>query len=108
MSENNADLSSISDKELRQELQCRETQRKEVERQQRKKMTELVIEHREVLKKFMTHGRSSCEGGLSHRNQRYHPNHGGAECNLCCLEDLYKGEDDIEIMVSITLHKIVD
>jgi len=97
-------IQELSDRQLEEELQRRKEIKSEKERQDRMKMIALVLENRDVLKKFMRHCRSSCECGVRN-NGYYHPENGSATCNTCCLERLGSYDDDIDIIVDIRLIK---
>ena len=98
-------LTELTDQELNAELERRKQVKKEEEARQRIEKIKLVLEHKDVLMKLMTHARTSCK---TSNNAYYHPYHGAAGCNLCCLEALHESDDDIEIAIDIRLYKIND
>lgn len=95
----------FTDEELQAELDLRKSKRDELAKVERLERIKLFVKHRDVLTQFMTHDRSSCKDG-EYSNCGFHPEHGGANCNLCCLEDLEEWEDDIEVSIDIRLTRI--
>ena len=109
-------IKDFSIQDLKDELKIREDEEAERIRIEKETKTEqdrlkrvekikLAIKHRDVLKLFMKHCRTSCDNGKQF-NAFYHPKHNNAECNLCCFENLEEWDDDIEIDVDITLRRI--
>ena len=98
--ENN--LAHIPMGNLLKEIDRREIIEKNKEIERRRDLLKLVVTNREVLKLFMDHSRNSCK---DHGNFYYHPEHGGADCDLCCLEKLTIDDTDVNISIDIKLSK---
>ena len=96
-------LSNIPTKDLEIELTNRKNQKGSEEIQKSKDHLNLILKHRNVLRQFLQHDRTSCAIAV---NNAYHPEHGGADCCLCCLDDLDENSIDVDIVVSIKLSKI--
>ena len=96
-------LAHYSEQELQYELKRREDEKLEQQKIQRREKISLVIQNRQALSRFMNHDRSSCEN--THNNV-YDSRNGVAECNLCCLADLYEGQDDVDVSVHVQLTKV--
>jgi hypothetical protein len=96
-------LKDVSDSDLRKELE-----RRKKKLQKEKEIVEYaffqkVIQFKDVLKSFMKHDRLSCG---SKSNSSYHPSHGGAECHLCCLDDLtIEDFGEIDVTIDIKLNQ---
>lgn len=77
------DLNQFTDQDLKDELQRREVARKSQEEMDREARFRLLVEHRDVLLKFVPHSRTSCSDE--------DPNNGlgsadyGARCERCAL-----------------------
>jgi len=96
------ELHDYTEDELKAEMKRRADEKEAKAKSERLAMCKLVLEHRDALVALMRHSRTSCERG---GNACYHHEHGAAECNLCCLLDLYE-RDDIEIMVDVRLVRV--
>ena len=96
-------IKELSDEELLQEVSRRKQELENEWKKRRLEKVKLFVEHKEVLLKLLTHDRTSCQ---NHDNDCYHREHGGAECNKCCLEGLHESDDNIDINLSLSLTKV--
>lgn len=97
------DLNRFTDQDLKAELQRREEARKIDEAQARRARIQLLVEHRDVLLKFVPHSRTSCSDE--------DPNNGlgsadyGARCERCALLTLCEGDHyhyDVQFGLHVT------
>ena len=99
-------LEKVTDEQLEIELKKRRDQKDEHARLRREAMCASVLQIRDVLLPFVPHTRGSCNpdkaGGGAICNDKYHHQHGTAECDRCCLEHLYQ-RDDVEITFILTM-----
>lgn len=95
------ELNKFTDQDLKAELQRREEARKALEVQERQDRFRLLVQHRDVLLKFVPHGRTSC----SDEDPCNGPGTAGygARCDRCALLQL--NEYDCESYdVQVGLH----
>ena len=95
------DLKKFTDQDLQAELQRREAARKNLEMEQRQDRFRLLVQHRDVLLKFVPHGRTSCSdenpcNGLGTAGY-------GARCDRCALLQLNE-YDCVSYDVQVGLH----
>lgn len=94
---------TFTDKQL---IDRREEIERELEQRRHTRRVEMlrkVLKCRPQLLELMTHDRTSC---ATCANTYYHPEHGGAGCNKCCLEQLTVEDTDIEIAIDIRLRRV--
>ena len=96
------ELKDYTEAELDAEMQRRAAEKEAKDKASRLEKCKLVLKHRAALLELMQHSRTSCKNC---NNACYHPDHGCAECNRCCLEDLFE-RDDIEISVEVRLTEV--
>jgi hypothetical protein len=98
-------IDNFTDEELKAELARRQKVRSENERLERQKKIREIIKHRDVLAQLMKHSSASC-ADIPKSNAYYNTKTDAAECNLCCLMDLYDGQDDVNIDFDIRLTEV--
>ena len=93
--------SELTDAELRAELKRRADIVEQGKLQERKEQVAKVLEHRDVLLKFMKHSKTTCSVG--YRNVLYDERYGTAYCNKCALEALNEWDVDVEINTGVQM-----
>jgi hypothetical protein len=98
-------LSGFTDEQIKAELDRRALDRAAL----RLGKTKLILDQIDFLNKILTHDRNSCNDRDSYANGKFHPEHGGALCNLCVLRELADGEiypDEVSVELSVVCRRI--
>jgi hypothetical protein len=103
----NKDLTDIPKEDLIKEIERRNLLEKEQRKNKRIAKNKRFLEYKEIISKFLTHGRNTCK---YNSNAYFNEGSGNAECNLCCFLELFHEYSlgDYEIDLSLTISEVKD